>query len=133
MPIEQPILFYDGDCGLCAKSVQWCLDHDRRGRMRFAPLQGTTYAALGSAYKPEKLETVVLLDGGTLYLRGDAVLGLLRHVGGIWSVVAALGRIVPRFARDGLYQFIARHRLAWFGTSESCRLPASGENARFLA
>jgi predicted DCC family thiol-disulfide oxidoreductase YuxK len=128
-----PILFYDGDCGLCARSVQWCLDHDRRARLFFAPLQGPTYAALAIADKPTALDTVVLFDEGRLHVQSDAVLRLLRHVGGGWSVLAALGRIVPRFLRDAVYRFIARRRHAWFGAADRCRLPTPNESGRFLA
>ncbi len=128
-----PILFYDGECGLCARSVQWCLDHDRRGELRFAPLQGKTYAALNFADKPADLGTVVLLDGRRLFVRSDAVIGILRQVGGAWPVLAFLGRLVPRFLRDAGYRFIARRRHAWFGSAERCRLPSAGESARFLA
>ena len=35
-----PVLLYDGDCGFCAESVQLVLRHERRRRVRFAPLQG---------------------------------------------------------------------------------------------
>ncbi len=133
MENAEPILFYDGECGLCAKSVQWCLDHDHRGQLRFAPLQGATYAALDFANKPSDMETVVLFDSGTLLVRGDAVLGLLRRVGGGWSVLGVLGRGVPRFLRDALYRFIARRRHAWFDKNDRCRLPTAGESARFLA
>lgn len=128
-----PILFYDGTCGLCARSVQWCLDHDRRARLRFAPLQGATYAALAVDAKPTELDTVVLFDEGKLHVRSDAVLRILRHVGGGWSVLGAIGRIIPRFARDAAYRFVARRRHAWFDPADRCRLPTRDENARFLA
>jgi predicted DCC family thiol-disulfide oxidoreductase YuxK len=128
----QPILFYDGACGLCARSVQWCLDHDRRGRLRFAPLQGATYAALAVDEKPMELDTVVLFDAGRLHVRGDAALRILRHVGGGWAVLGAIGRIVPAFVRDGLYRFVARRRHRWFDANDRCRLPTRDEDARFL-
>jgi predicted DCC family thiol-disulfide oxidoreductase YuxK len=131
--ISAPILFYDGECGLCAKSVQWCLDHDARARLRFAPLQGPTYAALELAAKPTELDTVVLFEEGRLHVQSDAVLRLLRHVGGGLSVLGALGRVIPRFLRDAAYRFIARRRHAWFGAADRCRLPTPSENARFLA
>lgn len=128
-----PILFYDGNCGLCAKSVQWCLDHDRRGRLRFAPLQGVTYAALSISDKPGDIETVVLFDERELFVRSEAVIRLLGHVGGAWVILAALGRIVPRFLRDAGYRFIARRRHAWFGSADRCRLPTANASTRFLA
>src|SRR5688500_7691993 len=34
------VLLYDGTCGLCNGAVQLVLRHDRRGTLRFAPLQG---------------------------------------------------------------------------------------------
>ena len=112
--------------------MQWCLDHDKRGHLRFAPLQGTTYAALEIEPKPRELDTLVLLDGGALHVRGDAVLRILRHLGGAWSLLGAIGRVVPSFLRDALYRFIARRRHAWFGKAPRCRLPSAGESARFL-
>lgn len=129
---DAPILFYDGECGLCARSVQWCLDHDRRGVLRFAPLQGETYARLDRSDRPMDLGTVVLLDGDGLHVRGDAVLRLLKHVGGGWRVLGAIGRVVPRPVRDAAYDFVARRRLVWFGGADRCRLPIAAMRSRFL-
>ncbi|MBK7833023.1 MAG: DUF393 domain-containing protein [Gemmatimonadetes bacterium] len=33
------VLLYDGECGLCDRTVQWVLKRDREGSMRFAPLK----------------------------------------------------------------------------------------------
>ena len=131
-PGERPVLFYDGDCGLCARAVQWSLEHDRRGRLRFAPLQGSTFAALEFTDKPQTLETMVLLERGRLLVRSDALLALLREVGGPWRVAALLGRMVPRFLRDACYRFIARRRHALFRSVEHCRMPDPAERGRFL-
>lgn len=128
-----PILFYDGECGLCARSVQWCLEHERAGVLRFAPLQGATYAALALEAKPTGLDTLVLLDEGRLWVRGDAVLRLLARCGAGWRLLAICARIVPRCVRDACYRFVAGRRHAWFGAADRCRLPTSRESARFLA
>jgi predicted DCC family thiol-disulfide oxidoreductase YuxK len=128
-----PVFFYDGDCGLCARSVQWAVAHDKKGVLRYAPLQGDTYARLQVDDKPRELETMLLHDADGLHLRSDAVLRLLKHVGGGWSVLAALGRVIPRFLRDAAYRYIARHRVAWFGTADRCELPAPALRERFLA
>ena len=127
-----PILFYDGACGLCARTVQWCLRHDRRRVLCFAPLQGRTYAALPDSTKPTGLETMVLSDGDGLHVRSRAVVRMLGHIGGGWSVVGALGRLVPRYLGDAGYNFVARRRLAWFGSADACRLPNETERDRFL-
>lgn len=126
-----PVLFYDGECGLCARSVQWCLARDRAGVLRFAPLQGTTYAALGED-RPRDLGSLVVHDVDGLHVRSEAVLRIGRLLGGPWRVAAALGRVVPRFARDAAYDAIARRRHRWFGPADACRVPDPATRARFL-
>jgi predicted DCC family thiol-disulfide oxidoreductase YuxK len=131
MTNQAPILFYDGDCGLCAKVVQWLLRRDRHRRFRYAPLQGTTYAALGVA-KPQDLSTMVLLDDRRLHERGDAALAVGRHLGGVWAFAAGVARIVPRAIRDAVYRFVARRRHRWFGHADACRLATPAERELFL-
>lgn len=129
---DGPILFYDGECGLCAKSVQWCLDHDAHAVLRYAPLQGATYAALDVPKKPSGLGTVVLLDERGLHTESNAVLRIARHIGGPWRVFGAIARVIPRALRDVAYRHVARHRIAWFGTVDACRLPTPATRTRFL-
>lgn len=127
-----PILFYDGSCGLCARSVQWVLRHDHRGLIRFAPLQGQTYAHLPVPSKPMELDTMVLHDHDGLHVRSDAALRLLRTIGGGWGLLGVVGRVIPRALRDGLYRLVARNRHRWFGSEDACRLASPQERARFL-
>lgn len=131
-PEAAPILFFDGSCGLCARSVAWCLAHDRLGRLKYSPLQGETYAALALPDRPRDLDTVVLLENGRLFTRSDAVLRVLAIVGGPWAALAAAALMVPRPLREWAYRYVARRRLGWFGTADACRLPARDERGRFL-
>src|SRR5688500_13062251 len=83
-----PILLYDGSCGLCARSVQFVLRHERRShRLRFATLQGPHGAAtLGSNPELAKVDSVVWLEPSTdgtpprVLVRSEAVLAVLRHL-----------------------------------------------------
>lgn len=131
--MEDPILFYDGECGLCARTVQWALAHDRRERLRFAPLQGATFAALPVAWKPTDLSTAVLLDADGLHVESAAILRLFVHLGGPWALLGRLGRLVPDFVRDPAYRFVARRRHALGRTGDHCRLPAAADRRRFLS
>lgn len=133
MADEKPILFYDGDCGLCARGVQWILRHERRDALRFAPLQGETYRSLAVADKPTDMSTMVLLEGGRLFTRSDSWVRVLKLVGGVWSAVGALIGVFPRGLRDGVYGLIARRRHAWFGRADACAVPNAAQRARFLA
>ncbi len=54
-----------------------------------------------------------------LFLRSDAILELTRALGGFWSLLHLL-RIVPRSWREGLYCYVARNRIRWFGNASAC-------------
>jgi predicted DCC family thiol-disulfide oxidoreductase YuxK len=135
---DTPVLLYDGDCGLCAGSVQFLLRHEpphRRAALRFAPLQGA-FAAQVRARHPELagVDSLVWVDqrhhAAPVRVRSDAALQALTHLGGGWAVLAALGRVVPRPVRDTVYNAIARRRLSL--AAPRCLLPTAEERARFL-
>ena len=129
---EGPIVFYDGDCGLCARTVQGVLRHDKNGVFRFAPLQGETAAKLiGQPQGKPDAWTLVLLDESGLYDRSTGVLKILKRVkwGGL---LPSLGLWIPRFVRDGVYRFVAKIRYRVWGKANSCALPTKAAMARFL-
>jgi predicted DCC family thiol-disulfide oxidoreductase YuxK len=137
-PQAGPILFYDGVCGLCDRTVQFVLRHDRRGRFRFAALQSAGARRMLARYErdPDRLDTMyLLLDPGApterLLDRSDGILGVLEQLGGAWRLSAA-ARAVPRFLRDRAYDLVARHRYRWFGRHDHCALPPPSMRARFL-
>jgi predicted DCC family thiol-disulfide oxidoreductase YuxK len=126
------LIYYDSLCGLCDRFVRFVLARDRRGRYRFAPLQGqTARARLPELPDPEALTTVVLEQEGRFRVRSDAALAILAGLGGAWRV-AALLRLIPRPLRDAVYDWITRHRFRWFGRRNECRVPGPEERERFL-
>lgn len=127
-----PIVFYDGECGLCNRFVQFVLDHDTKGRVWLAPLQGETFRQRCPDFGPPDLQTVLLLDGGRLYQRSSAVLRVMRQLRRPWPLLGRLGAVIPRPIRDWSYDLIAVRRYRWFGPADSCRLPSPQERARLL-
>jgi predicted DCC family thiol-disulfide oxidoreductase YuxK len=141
--VEPPLILYDGVCGLCDRFVRRVLRADGEGRFHFAPLQGETAARIlaGAGRKPgppgEAPRSVILvLDAGSpdqrLLSKSDAVLEIYRLLGGIGWAIWAAGRAVPRFVRDGLYDFIAARRYRWFGRFDACTRPPEEWSRRFL-
>ena len=131
------VLLYDGTCAFCAESVRTVLRHDRRGTLKFAPLHGV-FAASVHARHPElgsidSMVWVELAPGGSerVLVRSAAALRVARYIGGVWRV-ALLGRLLPEAARDGLYDFIARHRHRMARRPESCLVVPPEQRDRFL-
>lgn len=130
---NHPILLFDGVCNLCNGAVQWVLKHDRKGVFRFAALQSETGQALLKRFglSPEHFDTVVLVEGDRLFTRSDAALELARRLGGGWSMLYGF-KIIPRFIRNAIYDWIARNRYRWFGKKEACMLPRPEWKERFV-
>lgn len=129
-----PIIIFDGQCVLCSHFVRFVLRNDRRGRLRFLATQTTLgealYAHLG--LRTGDYETYVLLEDGRARVKSDAALRIFALLGPPWLILS-VGRVVPRFARDSFYDWIARNRLRWFGARTTCYVPRMAERERFIA
>ena len=132
---QTELIFYDGHCGLCHRSVQFVLRNDTSGNaFRFAPLQGDTFLRrVPISHRVGLPDTIVVLTGqGALLVRSDAFLHILRRLGGGWKFVATLLGVIPRPLRDGAYDFVARIRYRIFGKREDlCPIVPSEFRARF--
>src|SRR3569623_3238296 len=116
-----PVVLYDGTCGLCHKSVQWILRHERDHAIQFAPLQGETAAQLRTQFPeiPRTLESVVLVEGGHARLRSKAFLHVANHLREPWRWAHAV-RWLPAILLDLRYRIIARNRHRVWGTAATC-------------
>jgi predicted DCC family thiol-disulfide oxidoreductase YuxK len=129
--LPELILFFDGICGLCNRTVDFLIARDRKAKIRFAPLQGRIASAVLPARIRLDLNTVILWDKGKILNRSNAVLTSLFLLGFPWSL-ARLLLLVPRILRDFAYDLIASNRYSWFGKRETCRLPSHEERQRIL-
>ncbi len=119
------VLFFDGDCAFCSKSVRQVVRFDKHGRVAFAPLQGKLAAEKGfTNFAAEENGTMVLLreSDGTVFTRSDALIELARALGGGWRILT-ITRVIPKPLRDVVYGWIANNRYRFMGKSESCSLP----------
>jgi predicted DCC family thiol-disulfide oxidoreductase YuxK len=133
-----PIILYDGVCGLCNGLVQFILKRDVHDRFRFASLQSEFAETLLKRHGADArdLDTFyVVIDHGQpverVLMRSDAILHVVKTLGGIWTL-AGVGRILPKVLRDGMYRVVARNRYRVFGKHETCMLPSPQHRAKFL-
>ena len=132
------VVFFDGGCLLCSSVVKWTHERDRLGQMWFASLD-SRFAAnyreeLSLPSAGEGAETFGYWDRerGRVSFRSNGALALFHDLGGVWAGLAVLGRIVPCRVRDVIYNWIAKNRRHWFGSSESCVLPPASLQGRVL-
>lgn len=137
-PGHEPLLLYDGECGLCNGVVRFLLREDAAGVLRFAPLQsGLGQATLRRLGLPtEDFDSIVFLPdrGGQAFTQRTAgVVEVASRLGGIWRVLATVGRWVPGRWRDAGYKLVARSRYALFGEYVPSPLPDPAWAERVLA
>lgn len=132
-----PVLFFDGECGLCNRVVRWLLASDRRGTLRFAPLQGPTAQAYLRAHglPLNDFSSLVFAPdwpaaAAEPLLRTDGVIAALRATDR--PATAARLAAIPRGLRDAGYKIVARMRYVIFGPWRPRPLPRSEWAARFL-
>ena len=134
-PVErnEHVILFDGVCHLCQGAVKFIIKHDPAGRFRFASLQSQAGSRLlqAAGAHEKSLDSVVLIENGTYYIRSAAALRIARGLRYPWPLLYAL-IVVPKGLRDAVYQFIARHRYRWFGKDETCLVPTRELRERFL-
>jgi predicted DCC family thiol-disulfide oxidoreductase YuxK len=134
-PVVHPVILFDGVCNVCSWAVNFIIDRDPRGRLKFASLQSNAARSLleglGRTIPDGDPESIVVVDRGRLYERSDAMVRVAGYMSGGWPLLASL-RIVPRPLRDALYRWAAARRYRWFGKSDTCRVPTTELRARFL-
>ena len=130
--VDHPIVFFDGVCGLCDLTIKRLLKMDRRGALRFAPLQGETARERLDARDVQELKTLVVSDAFGTARFSTAAVRILWHIGGLWRFLSYCLWLVPKPIRDWGYRFVSKRRYRWFGQTEACRLLQPGEREKFL-
>lgn len=128
---DQPIIFFDGVCGLCNGFVDFIMAIDHKKRFLFSPLQSEFAKTHLPPEMTQDLKSVVLLSEGKLHTKSAAVIKVMSEIGGIWKVVT-LGKLLPAALSNKVYDMVAENRYRLFGKKETCRLPTEEERQRFV-
>lgn len=127
--LPQLRVLYDGECGLCARTVRFLFRHERDARFVFTPFQSELGQKLASEIGIDPFDPAsfaVIEPGGRAHLRSGGMFLAISYCRNPWSWLARVASCIPRALTDSVYGFIARNRMAWFGRSEICDLPDPG-------
>jgi predicted DCC family thiol-disulfide oxidoreductase YuxK len=99
----------------------------------FASLQSDAAKNILLQYKCKnnKMDSILLVEGGQVYEKSTAALMISRHLRAPWPLLS-IGLHLPRSWRDGIYDIIANNRYKWFGKKESCVLMVPEHKNRFI-
>ena len=130
---QQRVILFDGVCNFCNSAVNFAIKRDKKSTLKFAPLQSAEAHALLASYElpPVDMKSFVFIENGRSYTRSTAALKVCRYLNSFWPLMYGF-IIVPKFLRDGIYNWIAKNRYRWFGKKEVCMIPTPEVRSRFL-
>jgi len=131
MNFDKQVIFYDGDCGFCNKSVQFVLKHLKVNDVYFTSLQSkySNDFFVENNYPAPDLSTFYYTTKGKLYSKSDAALRIIPTLK--WYLQwLRIGWLVPKFLRDKLYDAVAKRRDKL--SPGYCAIPSPEERKRFL-
>lgn len=125
------IVFYDGNCGLCNRSMTFILNHEKDTDLCFASLQSDFTKELFEKHqwKQPDLDTFYLFLDDNLLDRSDAALEVAKHLKMPFSWLRIF-RFIPKRIRDAAYNLVAanRQKVAF----KKCMIPSPEQAKRFL-
>ncbi len=130
---KELVLLFDGVCNLCNGAINFVIDHEPKGRIKFAALQSEPGKALIAKYlsNQEVKDSLIFIENGKAYQQSGAALRVAKYLNGAWPLLFVF-IVVPPFIRNWVYDYVAKNRYKWFGQMESCRMPTKELKARFL-
>jgi uncharacterized protein YqjF (DUF2071 family)/predicted DCC family thiol-disulfide oxidoreductase YuxK len=111
-PAQNPVVFFDLDCGLCQRAVKALLALDIKKQVLFAPINGVTYRNIYN--HPPTNDRLILFDDQGTSDGAKALLNLLDYLPWFTGVFS-LFKLVPLSALNRWYDAIAKRR-------KDCRL-----------
>ena len=130
--ITKTILFFDGNCGLCNRSVKFVLRKEKNHDLFFSPLQSEFAKKILKQFNLEnKADTMLLIENGKINLQSSAALRTTKYLKGLWPLMMVF-IIVPPFVRNAIYNYIAKNRITWFGMADYCDMMTPELKKRFI-
>lgn len=127
------IILFDGVCNLCNGAVQFVIKRDPQATFSFAALQSEAGQTLLKKFdlSTDDFDTFVYIRGSECFTKSTAALKVCKKLGRLWQLLYAF-IIIPPVIRDALYNVVVRNRYKWFGERETCMVPRTELQNRFL-
>ena len=118
---HQILLFFDENCELCSKFIQFISKKDKKKIFLFAPLQGETSKKHLDLKDIQNLSSIVVYKENKLYREGQALKLISRN---LYPYRSFLLIITPSFLVNRIYHFIAKRRYHLFGKRNEKSFPS---------
>lgn len=134
LPKNKKLILFDGVCNLCNASVNYVIKHDKKDTFRFAALQSEVGKQIVKEYNIDILKTDSILlysENNGIHYKSSAALKIAKQLGFPLNLLPIF-LIIPAFIRNCVYDYVAKNRYKWYGKRESCMVPTTELQKKFL-
>ena len=129
-----PVIFFDGDCGLCHSFVQFVIQHDKNNIFYFSSLNSSfvqkIFQSNENLQKYQNIDSIFYLDEQqNIFYYSTASLKIIQKLDSFRFLYFLI--LLPTFIRDFCYKFIAKNRKNFF-KEKKCLILNSKLKKRFL-
>lgn len=129
---KYPIVLFDGVCNFCNHMVNYAIRNDKKGKLKFAPLQSEAGKKLRAEFKVSpSADTIVFINNGKAFTYANAAIRISKYLDWPAKLLYAF-IIIPPFISQPFYKWFAKRRYKWFGKKDQCMIPSPDVRARFL-
>ncbi|MHC9294628.1 thiol-disulfide oxidoreductase DCC family protein [Mycobacterium sp. LTG2003] len=115
------VLYFDGNCGMCTRSVHALTDRQRTGDVRIAPFQQPGTARRLDVPTDLMVEAAWWHDTSGVVYRGAEAINAALAAGYGTQIPLRLYRLPGmRLLQDAVYRWVATHRYRFPGTTPHC-------------
>ncbi len=127
------IVLFDGTCRLCNGWAKFLIRYDKKHRFLLATVQSMEGQKILQALNLSTTDftTMIVIDQKRVYQQSNAFIQVMAQLPYGWKLATIIW-LIPRPARDWLYNRIAFNRYRLFGRNETCLLAQATDYERFL-
>lgn len=127
------IIIYDGTCLFCNKLIQMIYKADKRKKFYFTTNTSQTSQKISGTFHSDfsTMNSVVFVSKGKYYIKSDAVFQIALELESGWKLLHGF-KIIPRFLRNVIYDFVAKNRYRIFGKRQYCSIPDAAFASKLL-
>ena len=127
------VILFDGVCKLCNHWSQFIIKVDKQQRFKLCSVQSPEGQSILKYFDmpTDQFDTMLYVEGSQCFEKSDAFLNVVKKLSYPWRLLYFF-KIVPRRLRNWFYDRVALNRYALFGQYDTCMLPTTKNEARFL-
>ncbi len=125
------LLLYDNSCGMCQRSIQFLIKHNKKENFYFLSLDSDLGKKIKKQFDLGEIDSIVYLKNQKIHIYANAIFEALLEVNAPWKYLNIL-KSIPTFITTPVYKLIAKNRKRLNKRFQNCPYYPPEIRARFL-